>query len=143
MLVKCPCSLVRRLSSSHSNSLFPYESVWHLRSLYWNRYPLLPVYEHGLYERFLAFIVANPGILSPLPNVSVENGFQVIPVIQYQTADGMIVSSWCRTCHFYKWLFSPFVSCRPPTVHHCSVCNCCVVGFDHHCGSIRPSSITP
>lgn len=23
---------------------------------------------------------------------------------------------------------------RPVTAHHCKVCDCCVVGFDHHCG---------
>ena len=121
------------MSFSYSCSRFPHKFVWYFCSLYRYGYPLLLGYEHGMYEYSFVFMIANPGILSPLPDVSVENGFQVIPIIQYQTADGMIVSSWCRTCHFYKLMLLLVMIHRSPSVHHCSVCNCCVTGFDHHC----------
>jgi len=31
--------------------------------------------------------------------------------------------TWCAHCQSYK----------PPRAHHCSICKCCVLKFDHHC----------
>lgn len=88
----------------------------------WRSHHLLLAHEHGLYRFSLLSTVANPGILAPLPGISVENGFQVVPVINYETADGVITVSWCRTCHFYKQFHSPafIVECPPLITAACA-----------------------
>ncbi|KAK8802819.1 hypothetical protein WA171_006490, partial [Blastocystis sp. BT1] len=68
-------------------------------------------------------IWVDPGILPPLPAVTVSEGQQVIASIRYQTNSGIITVNWCPTCHFY----------RPVASHHCHSCDHCVADFDHHC----------
>ena len=47
--------------------------------------------------------VVDPGIIPPLPAVTVSEGQQVIPSIRYRTSSGEITVNWCSTCHFYRY----------------------------------------
>lgn len=65
----------------------------------------------------------DPGILPRNPSPPVEEG-EKVDKFRDETIGGRSVRfKWCRTCHIY----------RPPRCSHCSICDHCVLKFDHHC----------
>lgn len=54
-------------------------------------------------------MIATSGNLTKLPEVQIENGFQVIPSIKYKMGDTVYFVNWCRTCNFYKYGMESFI----------------------------------
>ncbi|XP_075250951.1 palmitoyltransferase ZDHHC9-like isoform X2 [Convolutriloba macropyga] len=58
------------------------------------------------------------------PQNSAENVYRAPPrVIEIIVNNQTIKLKYCFTCKFF----------RPPRASHCSICDCCVENFDHHC----------
>lgn len=58
------------------------------------------------------------------PPVGSENIYRAPPrVIEITVRNKPIKLKYCFTCKFF----------RPPRASHCSICDCCVENFDHHC----------
>ena len=83
---------------------------------------------------FLIFLtgLSNPGIVpreedlddEPPRNVEGVNADTGFLVPRYLLLNGVCIrQKFCRTCKIY----------RPPRSNHCSVCDNCVLKFDHHC----------
>uniref|UniRef100_A0A0K0DCU0 Palmitoyltransferase n=1 Tax=Angiostrongylus cantonensis TaxID=6313 RepID=A0A0K0DCU0_ANGCA len=92
--------------------------------LYFEVSPVLP----GL-AAFLSFIMmisllktsfSDPGIIPRASDMEVAERSRLI---FQEYVPNIVVLKYCFTCRFF----------RPPRSSHCSVCDNCVLNFDHHC----------
>ena len=89
-----------------SSSIFSIYHCWNISASLDDTRFVCPYEMHLVLELLQRWNVVDPGVLPPLPAVTVSEGQQVIASIRYQTSSGVITVNWCPTCHFYRYFWS-------------------------------------